>query len=798
MHQLSGKYVNVVLSVECGRGMDFLKNNVHVTGNFNNRILESDKIPAEEYPPFNTELIWEIEKKELRKIRSANVPLRVECITTDVHNRKERVGFALLSLRSAKIIPEKNAHGELSFAWHRLIGCQADKKKSHPELYISLTLRDFIMNDVEVKNSADAMPYISEEDVHLEESKGSEFPIKYFEDGHIQVGDEEDAENTFTLNLLVKEVVNLDGLLPEILVFQKNTEDYFISFKILGVSIKTKPFRKQLHSRISLNEKIVVKLLSTEQILGEFFKTQSVVISFCCGKDKLGVTELELMDVFDRKDSKCFFKFPSPNGIIPFGSTDKSPYIELQTWLEASPSQKTSEEEIQEKPKARTIFSNISRKPDDSGDVLMQNEENIEKDMKITPKKELVLVDNTLVSFTTKSMNTLIKSDPLSARLPNPMDSYHKYLVEINLQHLIWKKNPHDTKLMFKFLHPRAASCTTILAEISDTKEEKITLNNLSVKLSYLSIPDKIEKLLKFWPPRLVLADDSEILICREHVINMNCLRDFGLEYEATLYSLTTSEALAKVGVDIRIKVGDVEESDDYHLHLLPVIIDEIITAKEISDLQKWKQQEMKRFEDELSETKRQELKKLEEEWNEKKEKLENQLTMTINKCKYLQEELVKKMNGLKTEKILRRKQNESHIYESIFKENWKNFSSENSKELIEAFSKTQRDNQLLKEICDEQRQKLSQLEKSTLTKSQTTNLLQELRILEQKFEDAQRAKRYFKEQWQRACEEIHELKTEDLKNLQIQIKQSKEELSQLSLEKYSEYDKEGSDEYDY
>ncbi|KAG5889108.1 hypothetical protein JTB14_003911 [Gonioctena quinquepunctata] len=742
MQQLSGKYVNVFLTVECGRGMSFLKNSVHITGNFNNRILESDKIISGECPSFNTELIWEVEKKELRKIRSANVPLRVECLTTDEYNRKERVGFTLLSLRSAQIISEKNPNQEVNFCWHRLIGGQSDKKKNHPELYISLSLRDFVMKDLEVTNSAEAMPYISEEDTNQLEDNSPEFPLKYFENGHIQIG-EGSTGSSFTFNLLVKEVVNLDALLPEILVFQKNTGNYFISFKILGVTIKTKPFRRQLHSSITLNEKIVVTLLSKEGVLSEFFKTQSVMISFYCGRDKLGITKLEFDDVFHRNDLKCFFKFPSPNGIVPFGSTEKSPYIELQTWLEASPAHNLSDEEFVEKPKAKTIFSNISRKPDSSGDMPRSDTEKIHKERTKDNNDDTMprVENNPSESFTAKSMNTLIKNDPLSARLPGPMDNY------------------------------------------------------MNVKIGYLSTPCKIGKLLKCWAPKLVLADENEKLICKKQTLNVSCLNESCMEYETTLHTFKEYERLAKVGVSITIKQCDMEETDDYHLHLLPVVIDEIVTVKEISDLQKWKQLEKKRFDEELAGIKQKEIEELEEEWGKKKEELEEKLTKTINKCKYLQEDLMEKMNGIKTDKILKRRRNNSNIYEGIFRENWKNYSSNNSKELIEVLSKTERDNELLKEICDEQRQKLSQLEKSTLTKTQTTNLLQELRVLEQKFEDAQMAKGYFKDQWKRACEEIHELKTEDMKNMQIQIKKSKEKLSQLSLEKYSEYEREECDE---
>lgn len=63
MDELKGKYVNVVLSVEEGKGMDFTKQPLTLVANFNSRILESDPAAPEECPAFNTELVWEVEKE---------------------------------------------------------------------------------------------------------------------------------------------------------------------------------------------------------------------------------------------------------------------------------------------------------------------------------------------------------------------------------------------------------------------------------------------------------------------------------------------------------------------------------------------------------------------------------------------------------------------------------------------------------------------------------------------------------------------------------------------------------------
>lgn len=44
MNQLSGKYVNVVLSIEDGRGMEFVRHPIHAAANYSGRILGWCKI----------------------------------------------------------------------------------------------------------------------------------------------------------------------------------------------------------------------------------------------------------------------------------------------------------------------------------------------------------------------------------------------------------------------------------------------------------------------------------------------------------------------------------------------------------------------------------------------------------------------------------------------------------------------------------------------------------------------------------------------------------------------------------
>ncbi|XP_044260400.1 centrosomal protein of 120 kDa-like [Tribolium madens] len=564
MDQLKGKVVNVVLTIQEGKGMESIKNSTLISANFNGRILESDPVNAEDCPAFNTNLIWEIEKKDLRKIRSSNQPLRVECLSVDNQSRREKFGHVLLDLRSAQIVEEPEK--QVSFKWQKLIGVRNKKRNCVPELYLSLTIR----NHLEVQP-----PQESSDDVWEPEPRpeGS-IPIKYLEDGYIMVGDSEKCTEDYSLNINIKSASSLDLLLPEVLVFHQNNNKYCMCIKIFGIPIKTKQFSKDLHDKIIFEEKIVVRLLSNITILEQFFNEEKFEVGFNCGNDLLGLTTVSFNDLTNLNEKlllpTCFFRFPSPNGIVPVGDNTRKPSVSLEIYL------------IRNREELPALVSNLEQDVSKAcGDYTEQAKE------------------------------------------------------EINQQLLL-------------------------------------------------------------------------------------------------------------------------------------------ITEEHMKELEEWKERQKAEFEAQLQS----ELEKGREEMERKKVELNE----NIIKCKELQEELQEKLDELKLSKTLKKKRKSSTSLVSVIAENQKKFAECDKELLIDYISTLQSDNENLKQIINEQKQELENIEKTALTKEQTTNLLQELKGLEEKFQVAQQTKTYFKEQWQKACQEIHNLKTEDYKQLQNQLRERREELDHLCI----------------
>lgn len=89
-------------------------------------------------------------------------------------------------------------------------------------------------------------------------------------------------------------------------------------------------------------------------------------------------------------------------------------------------------------------------------------------------------------------------------------------------------------------------------------------------------------------------------------------------------------------------------------------------------------------------------------------------------------------------------------------------------------------ENENLKSSMSKQTNELQTYQKGSLTQDQTASLLQEVKILQEKLDNAQKGKSFFKEQWGKAVRELHRIKIEHQQAMQVQIKNSKEQLKSV------------------
>lgn len=765
--------MNVVLAVEDGKGMEYIKNPITIVANFNGRILESDPANPEECPIFNTELVWEIEKKDLRKIRSSNVPLRVECFTVDSNGRKVKVGFVLLSLRSAHIITKREAKQELPFKWQRLNGVSHDIRSRHPELYLSLSIRECIPDEAPTIKKEEPSPFLAEEVLELTEDLEKAIPLKYLEDGFIQVGDSEEAE-PFYLNIFIKTAANLDVLLSEDLVFNGAKDKYHLAFTLFGITIKSKHL-KDLHENITLNEKIVVSVLSRFETLQEFFSEyHKITVCFQNGADKLGTTKINVEKLLEQEtnccEEICYFRLAKDNLMVPESVNGRKPFIEVKTFLERREKIVEVPPSAGEARRLKTITSSLEKIPVDAAG-----------DAKASP---ITSTDSILQSYVSPRQ-MYVPMLELEEEEDSIAIEYKNFSLHLILENISWKKQLKIQQFQIQFCHPRADTTLCYKKETQNDLEQII--EGVDCQIYFISTKIKVKGLLYAWRPKIVLLNargnpisdtvklESEIFALQETKEHTQIVM---------LRNVGNKEALAEITVVMHLE--ELEEIlPQKQNDLLPPLLDERIVLLELKQLKELKEKIMDLYEREFEKRSKQRIDSLEEEWRRNKEAIEKKLNKNVKKCKLLTKELKAAAHNLKSrqKKLLQLEATSETTLREQINANYTKFSNHQYVQLIEEISKLHLENRQLKDLVEKQQEELEANKKSALTKEQTTNLLQELRVLEEQFEEAQKQKGYFKEQWKKAVQEIHELRTEEQKQLLNEIEQNKQELSQLSLD---------------
>ncbi|KAG7198473.1 hypothetical protein KM043_005854 [Ampulex compressa] len=133
--------IQIVLGVKEGKGFEQILQRTSIVATLNAHSLETDVVEPCSNPQYATDLIWEMDKSILRKMRSGQTPLKVECFIVKDNASREKVGYLILSLRSAQVIP-KSLEISAKANWCKLLGLKGDFKINKPELLLTLTIED--------------------------------------------------------------------------------------------------------------------------------------------------------------------------------------------------------------------------------------------------------------------------------------------------------------------------------------------------------------------------------------------------------------------------------------------------------------------------------------------------------------------------------------------------------------------------------------------------------------------------------------------------------------------------------
>ncbi|KAK2575418.1 hypothetical protein KPH14_008330 [Odynerus spinipes] len=400
----------------------------------------------------------------------------------------------------------------------------------------------------------------------------------------------------------------------------------------------------------------------------------------------------------------------------------------------------------------------------------------------------------------------------LSEGYTKNLENYHFYCLDIVLVAIKLGSSEFTTQnIEFRFHHPKAEYRSTVYPTVPVILGEKVKLQNISYKLYFTSTTDQIKHLLLSCPPNISIHDvgadtKSYISQCSLDVKQLFHQNKLKCEYEMPLYN---SEDIKVGELDVVLSLQD--HGPYCKLKTMPEkmygppIIDDSLAYKIVDELETWKERQKEIFRVELKKKEERHLNLLSEEWQRQKENLESKLACSVEQCKILANSLNKATDDLRTRR-LKSLEKETRLIKANEDLQWRYETKvQELKETLcimqeESTSKIRIleekntaleakieplciENEKLRQMVTKQAEELEVYQKGSLTQDQTATLLQELKTLEEKYNNAQRNKAFFKEEWGKAVREIHRMKREHQQTIEIQIKNSKEELKNLDLE---------------
>ena len=187
---------------------------IYVKARLDDVWLETEAVKADSNPDFNTELVWDMNKTQLKALRTKKAPIKVE-----VWQAEEKLGYLVLDLRNA--LPVR-ADQQPVINKMKLLG---SKHKPIPSLQVSLSMEDVPGDEEEDSSVTESLPVSTKGSFSLT-SKGSVVaarhnevssvltPVLDEEKGYFRIGPETKNQQKFSLGVCIVFARHLDLLLP--------------------------------------------------------------------------------------------------------------------------------------------------------------------------------------------------------------------------------------------------------------------------------------------------------------------------------------------------------------------------------------------------------------------------------------------------------------------------------------------------------------------------------------------------------------------------------------------------------
>ncbi|XP_011646421.1 uncharacterized protein LOC105433041 [Pogonomyrmex barbatus] len=828
--------MKIILSIKEGKNFDQVFQPTLLIGTLNGYSLESHKIEACPNPQYNSDLIWITNKTAVKKMRSEQTSLKLECFALK-SNGKERIGYVMLKLRSAQVISHKDGCVSPAANWFKLLGLRKDFKMQKPKLLIALKIEE--TKDIIVDPVTEVEYFTIDNNIILRSDEI--IPYIYPDEQLIQLGPLSQCYELFMLNITATCTRSLDALLAE---YSNKYNSVCFSYQILKNSIELKPLNLESKTPYVL-EKVVVRIRSSLSVLKHYLRLNPDLLIFLMqGNNVIAKSSVNLQSLIPVDNlqeflectgnatttlyEQCFLNKQNSTEKLVENQHEK-PYINLQIKLEyiGNKTNILNFDTATNYNKCITYFPQCNKKNMDNivrQCPAIESDKNPNDDFKNNLKKDsnklkykmefnddeyfkwqrlrykvlesCINKNDSLVNHYNKNYNDRIN-----------VSSYNCYRLQIKLVTIaLVSPKLSGRQIEFRFHHPIAEAITSSECTTIESCDMKFDLD-IECPFYFISEPDKIRQLLRY-SPKISIYDVNETnKLLSQLVLDVKPLFDSvkpKCEYTLSVFD-TDDKKIAEMDVMLIL----------YDIGPLPVLtIDNIINNNTglpmlhdnlvydiVDELETWKERQKEIFKTELKKKEERHLNMLSEEWHKYKENLESNFAFNVEKCKMLTNSLSNASEALKRCKtkmckyesrlqstdgeLQRRYTAKMHKFKNMLHATQQNFKAkvtefEKKKISLEDRIKTlEHDNANIKLLL---KNRIDESSKYQMNQFQMYTM-QNMKILEEQLKQAMKSKEVYKELWNDEINARRTLKSDYQQAIESQIEKNKEELNVLKMQ---------------
>ncbi|CRK91673.1 CLUMA_CG005322, isoform A [Clunio marinus] len=670
--------------------------------------LSGNKLNAEPVKPGHTTLIdcnlvWETDKKSVKRMKSDNLSIKIECFalsdlkTKPNETRKELIGYILVPMKVIPVVPIAKAI-QTKPRWTRVIGLSKEWRQFKPELLLNtmITSKEFLTYNKNEALEARGLEII--ESMVIEEnptpgmltSQKGIFIRLLQEEGLLQVGHIDTECDVFTIKILLKHIRDLDLLLNE--SQSELSNDLFINYVLLG-NPHTRALDKKFNRQHQIHEKVSINFRSSLALLKEYFdKVFFIPFDVVAGDKILGKSEIKLNQLITTTSLREFFeKYPTVSCefdgtcVIKNHNEDSSnhasPVLDYQVSIHYIATKKLHQTELLENFKRSQRIDSQA-----GGDNAVPSHRDVLTNIKSSSRQKETLNDYEAVKSVGVGQSEVIKKPSTSHSSNSVLNAQKKeksselpriYSCTLHISTIKFNRKPCKGIWQVLFFHDKADTQKTFvnkeINEASDLSDNTFDFDEVELKLFFKSEASNIMELIKssdnccltikgpkgaFGKAHLdctsLLIGNKEnksgMIIFLDSVENVMAManiyvtmNDLGINFNSIPRPITPNST--KDVIETRYSDMNVTKTfEDQKMRML----DEDLTYKLIDELEEWKSNHQKQFMLDLKQKETQLLEVLKTEWLTKQTKLEQEILVKAEEMKSLTNALKDAQKDLK------------------------------------------------------------------------------------------------------------------------------------------------------